>query len=57
MVMFGRSFVANPDLVFRIKNNLPLNGYDRSKFYDIMKPTGYVDYSFSEQFLARLNSG
>jgi NADPH2 dehydrogenase len=53
MVMFGRSFVANPDLVFRIKNSLPLNPYHRSTFYAIKNPVGYIDYPFSEQFLHR----
>ncbi|KAK2029180.1 FMN-linked oxidoreductase [Colletotrichum zoysiae] len=56
MIMFGRSFVANPDLVFRVKNSLSLNGYDRSTFYAIKSPVGYLDYPFSEQFLARLKT-
>ncbi|KAH8886596.1 FMN-linked oxidoreductase [Thozetella sp. PMI_491] len=56
MIMFGRSFVANPDLVFRIKNSLPLNGYDRSTFYAIKNPAGYIDYPFSEQFLTMLEN-
>ncbi len=50
--MFGRSFVANPDLVFRLGNGLPLNNYDRSTFYAVKNPVGYLDYPFSEQFLA-----
>jgi N-ethylmaleimide reductase len=33
LVAFGRHFIANPDLVFRLKNNLPLNAYDRDTFY------------------------
>ncbi|UKZ76873.1 hypothetical protein TrVFT333_004588 [Trichoderma virens FT-333] len=52
MVMFGRYFVANPDLVFRIKNNLNLNQYDRSTFYAVKNPHGYLDYPFSSEFLA-----
>jgi len=51
MVMFGRYFVANPDMVFRVKNSLPLNAYDRSTFYAVKNPAGYLDYPFSEQFL------
>ncbi|KAH6991321.1 hypothetical protein BKA56DRAFT_705751 [Ilyonectria sp. MPI-CAGE-AT-0026] len=52
MIMFGRSFVANPDLVFKVKKGLPLNDYDRSTFYAIKNPVGYLDYPFSKQFLA-----
>lgn len=56
IVTFGRSFVSNPDLVFKIKNNLPLTGYDRRTFYDVKNPAGYIDYPFSEQFLASLKN-
>ncbi|KAF2093593.1 FMN-linked oxidoreductase [Rhizodiscina lignyota] len=52
MVMFGRHFVANPDLVFRIKSSLVLNHYDRSTFYALKNPMGYLDYPFSNEFLA-----
>ncbi|KAL6692442.1 hypothetical protein J3F84DRAFT_402279 [Trichoderma pleuroticola] len=52
MVMFGRQFVANPDLIFRIKNELPLNQYQRSTFYTPKNPIGYLDYPFSNEFLA-----
>ncbi|KAL0082694.1 hypothetical protein J3Q64DRAFT_1752750 [Phycomyces blakesleeanus] len=45
LVSFGRSFVANPDLVLRLKNDWPLNKYDRSTFYG-GDSTGYTDYSF-----------
>jgi 2,4-dienoyl-CoA reductase-like NADH-dependent reductase (Old Yellow Enzyme family) len=51
MVMFGRYFVSNPDLIFRIKNGLPLNNYDRSTFYAVQNPVGYLDYPFSNEFL------
>lgn len=51
MVMFGRYFVSNPDLIFRIKNSLPLNNYDRSTFYAVQNPVGYLDYPFSNEFL------
>ena len=33
MVTFGRSFIANPDLIFRAKHGPDLNHYDRSTFY------------------------
>ncbi len=42
-VAFGRLFVANPDLVERIKENRPLNPPDRSTFYG-GGAHGYTDY-------------
>jgi len=42
-VAFGRLFVANPDLVERIKRNHPLNAPDRSTFYG-GGSHGYTDY-------------
>ncbi len=56
MVMFGRHFVSNPDLVFRIKKSLALNHYDRSTFYTAKNPVGYLDYPFSTEFLAGTNT-
>jgi NADPH2 dehydrogenase len=48
---FGRAFLANPDLPFRISAGLPLNDYNRSTFYTPKDPIGYVDYPFSKEFL------
>jgi N-ethylmaleimide reductase len=42
-IAFGRLFIANPDLVERIKENLPLNPSDRSTFYG-GAGHGYTDY-------------
>jgi N-ethylmaleimide reductase len=42
-IAFGRLFIANPDLVERIKDNLPLNPFDRSTFYGGAE-RGYTDY-------------
>ena len=42
-VSFGRAFIANPDLVARLKNGLPLADYDRSLVYT-PGPRGYTDY-------------
>jgi N-ethylmaleimide reductase len=42
-VAFGRSFIANPDLVERIAGGFPLNAYDRSTFYGGGE-RGYTDY-------------
>jgi N-ethylmaleimide reductase len=42
-VAFGRPFIANPDLVDRLRLNAPLNEPDRSTFYG-GGPEGYIDY-------------
>lgn len=52
-VVFGRSFLATPDLVFRIAHDISLNPYDRSKFYAPKQKEGYLDYPFSKEFLAQ----
>lgn len=51
LVAFGRYFLSNPDLPFRLKYNLPLNKWDRATFYTKMSPKGYIDYPFSKEFL------
>lgn len=51
LIGFGRHFLANPDLVFRIQNNIPLNKYNRSTFYLTMSEVGYNDYPFSEEYV------
>ncbi|KDN71897.1 putative NADH:flavin oxidoreductase/NADH oxidase [Colletotrichum sublineola] len=46
-VVFGRYFIANPDLVERLRNGWPLNPYDRTTFYGAEPPEkGYNDYEF-----------
>src|SRR6202142_234749 len=42
-IAFGRLFLANPDLVERIKANLPMNAPDRATFYGGAEH-GYTDY-------------
>ncbi|MGA3241810.1 MAG: alkene reductase [Bryobacteraceae bacterium] len=42
-IAFGRSFIANPDLVERIAGGYPLTPYDRSTFYG-GGARGYTDY-------------
>ena len=43
MVAFGRPFIANPDLVGRLRENAPLNEPDASTFYGGAE-AGYTDY-------------
>lgn len=51
-IAFGRHFVANPDLPFRISKALPFNEYNRDTFYVEQSPIGYTDYAFSPEFIA-----
>jgi len=45
LIAFGRHFIANPDLPARIRNNWPLNDYDRPSFFGGTE-AGYTDYPF-----------
>ena len=49
LVAFGRSFISNPDLVNRLRNNYPLSGkLDYTTFYT-QGQRGYTDYpAYSE---------
>lgn len=52
-VIFGRWFIANPDLPKRLAEGLQLNSYDRSTFYGADPPSkGYVDYPVFENVVA-----
>ncbi|KAL4938713.1 hypothetical protein BDV06DRAFT_231564 [Aspergillus oleicola] len=52
VVVFGRHFISNPDLVFRLKENVALAKYDRETFYVANEVRGYVDYPFSREYEA-----
>jgi NADPH2 dehydrogenase len=52
-IAFGRYFIPNPDLVFRVREGLELVKYDRSTFYTPKDPKGYIDYPFSPEYLAQ----
>jgi 2,4-dienoyl-CoA reductase-like NADH-dependent reductase (Old Yellow Enzyme family) len=48
-IVFGRSFIANPDLRKRLAEGLPLNDYDRATFYGAdPHEKGYTDYTVFE---------
>lgn len=51
IVAFGRSFLANPDLVWRIKNGVSLSNYHRQSFYIKGSEIGYNDYAFSQEYI------
>lgn len=45
LIVFGRHFIANPDLVKRLEKGWELTPYDRSTFYGADPPEkGYNDY-------------
>ena len=50
LVAFGAPFLANPDLVRRYREGLPLNTIDRTTFY-MGGDTGYNDYPFADPHL------
>ncbi|KAL5336854.1 hypothetical protein BJX70DRAFT_400197 [Aspergillus crustosus] len=50
VVVFGRHFISNPDLVFRVKEGVEFAKYDRDTFYTCL-PEGYVDYPFSPKYV------
>ena len=51
IVVFGRYFISNPDLPFRLRHGLDFTHYKRESFYTPMVPEGYTDYSFSTEFI------
>lgn len=53
LIIFGRWFIANPDLPKRLAEGLELNAYDRDTFYGADPPEkGYTDYPFYESVAA-----
>jgi N-ethylmaleimide reductase len=55
LVAFGKAFLANPDLVARLRAGAPLNAPDRSTFYG-GGARGYTDYPSLEAERADLGS-
>lgn len=51
-MVFGRYFISNPNLVYRVRKGLPLALWDRSTFYVKVSARGYTDYPFSLEFLS-----
>jgi len=43
LIAMGRPFIANPDLVARIRRDAPLNSLDPATLYS-GRPEGYIDY-------------
>jgi NADPH2 dehydrogenase len=51
-IVFGRHFIPNPDLVYRLKHDIELTPYDRNTFYAAKDPKGYADWPFSKEWQA-----
>ena len=49
-IVFGRYYISNPDLAFRIQHGIDLTRYDRKTFYTAQSEEGYIDYPFSDEF-------
>ena len=55
VVAFGRPFVSNPDLPFRVKNQIPFAPLDPKTLY-AQTPEGYTDYKPSDEYAAASQS-
>src|SRR3954469_850770 len=51
LIAFGKPFIANPDLVERLKRGAPLNAPDKATFYG-GDAKGYTDYPVLDEALA-----
>lgn len=49
IVAFGRHYISNPDLAFRVTRGIPLAPFDPATMYG-QTSEGYNDYPFSEEF-------
>ncbi|KAH9214508.1 NADPH dehydrogenase [Leptodontidium sp. 2 PMI_412] len=53
LIVFGRYFISNPDLVFRVEKGIEFTPYDREKFYNKGSKEGYITWPFSKEFEAQ----
>ncbi|KAI0744226.1 NADH:flavin oxidoreductase/NADH oxidase [Daedaleopsis nitida] len=53
LIGYGVAFLSNPDLPYRLREDLPLNVPDVGTFYSGGGAEGYTTYPFCEGFLAR----
>jgi NADPH2 dehydrogenase len=53
-IVFGRYFISNPDLPYRVLNGIPLTHYNRDTFYTVKAAKGYIDYPYSESFESQM---
>jgi len=57
LVGYGKSFLANPDLPYKLKEDLPLNEANRESFYSVEDPKGYIDWPFAEKKDSKTENG
>lgn len=50
VIVFGRYFISNPDLPYRLLNGIESTPYVRDTFYTPKMSEGYIDYNFSPEF-------
>ncbi|KAF8857419.1 NADPH dehydrogenase [Acephala macrosclerotiorum] len=48
-IVFGRYFISNPDLVYRIQNGIEFTPYNRDLFYNKGEKHGYTDWAFAKE--------
>lgn len=51
--VFRRYFTSNPDLMFRIREQIKLTHYDQSLFYNKTQVNSYTTWRLSEEFEAQ----
>lgn len=51
-IVFGRYFISNPDLVYRVEKGIDFTPYDRNLFYNKKEERGYTSWPFSKEFEA-----
>jgi NADPH2 dehydrogenase len=51
VIAFGRPFIGNPDLAFRVRERIPLSSFDAKTTY-AQTAEGYTDYKYSKEFEA-----
>lgn len=56
VIIFGRHFTSNPDLVYRVQTAIELTEYKRDLFYKAKSSKGYADWPFSAEFRSELDS-
>jgi NADPH2 dehydrogenase len=50
LIAFGRYWISNPDLPFRVQHGIELQPYDRRTFYKANTNEGYTTYPFSKEW-------
>jgi NADPH2 dehydrogenase len=50
---FGRHFISNPDLPFKLASGMSPSPYQRDTFYKVKSADGYTDYPFSDAWGAK----